>query len=378
MYSIIMAQEQQESGLDILERNDPAQTKVHVALSDYSDAALSRALQRNEWVKCLVLYLDGVDPAADYTQLCHAIEGHGTLTRIWVSGDSDATGFPASASVVLGLLDSIRGNSNIEECWLLHLENAGPALCRYLDNAEFTPKWLALVDIHVRSADLVRVSDALQKNNKIEYIALLQLPESHYLPIMKGLSNKVTPLRTMAISLKGIPSNTQAIFQAAAKIRLLSTLSVQNVPFPGTASASLVKVIPKCQAKKFSVRILCSDTDASDAKQQLLVALKGNFSFRSVSFKYRPSLLREKSDMLNAADRQLVQFYSDRNDLYAQWVENPTMLPESLWPEALALPAGPEPLFRSLRSVLPKVAEKYMQQRRGKKRKRSDAGDEQE
>ena len=47
--------------------------------------------------------------------------------------------------------------------------------------------------------------------------------------------------------------------------------------------------------------------------------------------------------------------YADRNELLDQWVDNPEQVDDrKVWPEALKLAeqAGPDSLFRGLRSVL--------------------------
>ena len=56
----------------------------------------------------------------------------------------------------------------------------------------------------------------------------------------------------------------------------------------------------------------------------------------------------------SAGDEQRLVFYTNRNKSVDQWVSNPEMVDRKVWPEALKLAdrAGPDALFRGLRSVL--------------------------
>jgi len=59
--------------------------------------------------------------------------------------------------------------------------------------------------------------------------------------------------------------------------------------------------------------------------------------------------------LFNAEDKTRLAFYANRNKLLDQWVDNPeTVQTRKVWPDALKLAeqAGPNSLFRGLRSVL--------------------------
>ena len=87
------------------------------------------------------------------------------------------------------------------------------------------------------------------------------------------------------------------------------------------------------------------DVDHENAKQLLLRAVKNNFSLRSVD---------GGRDIFNDDDKSSLVFYADRNERLDKWVQNPEKVEQKVWPDALKLAekAGPESLFRGLRSVL--------------------------
>ena len=88
-------------------------------------------------------------------------------------------------------------------------------------------------------------------------------------------------------------------------------------------------------------------------KQGLLQAVKNNFSLHSV--KGEMELSFEDLDLFESAeDKQRLAFYANRNESLDQWADNPETVNQKVWPEALGLAqrAGPDALFRGLRSTL--------------------------
>ena len=86
-------------------------------------------------------------------------------------------------------------------------------------------------------------------------------------------------------------------------------------------------------------------------KQLLLQAVKNNFSLRSVDGNHS---FPPERDLFDADDKTRLLFYADRNERLDQWVDNSETVGRKVWPEALKLAeqAGPDSLFRGLRSVL--------------------------
>ena len=78
-----------------------------------------------------------------------------------------------------------------------------------------------------------------------------------------------------------------------------------------------------------------------------------------------------ESDLFDSVDdKQRLAFYANRNERLDQWVDNPEIVEQKkVWPDALSLAerAGPNALFRGLRSVL---QSDYGNLSGGRKRKR--------
>ena len=86
-----------------------------------------------------------------------------------------------------------------------------------------------------------------------------------------------------------------------------------------------------------------------NVKEELLRAVKNNFSLRAVA----AEASRSGTDLFDN-DKQTLAFYAIRNESLDQWVDNPETVDRKVWPEAfnLAQRAGPDALFRGLRSVV--------------------------
>ena len=109
--------------------------------------------------------------------------------------------------------------------------------------------------------------------------------------------------------------------------------------------------------------------DQEAIRQDLLHAVKNNFSLRAVKAKMLTDT--DETDLfLSVEDKQRLAFYANRNKSLDEWVDNPkTVKQRKVWPEALNLAerAGPNALFRGLRSVL---ESDYVSLPGGRKRKR--------
>ena len=93
-----------------------------------------------------------------------------------------------------------------------------------------------------------------------------------------------------------------------------------------------------------------------NSRQDLLHAVKNNFSLRSVKGTMRDVDVDVASDLFERdEDKKTLAFYAKRNERLDQWVDNPEIVEQGkVWPEVLSLAqrAGPTALFRGLRSVL--------------------------
>jgi len=115
------------------------------------------------------------------------------------------------------------------------------------------------------------------------------------------------------------------------------------------------------------LQVFGSSLHGENSKQDLLLAVKNNFSLRIVKGKL---FLDGSYDIFNEVDKMRLVSYADRNECLDQWADNPeTIDDQKVWPEALKLAekAGPNSLFQGLRSVL---ESDYVSSRSGRKRKR--------
>ena len=113
---------------------------------------------------------------------------------------------------------------------------------------------------------------------------------------------------------------------------------------------TLTQSIPSLRVRELQITAR-PHLDVETAKQDFLLAVKNNFSLRSVKGKAD----YEEFDLFDSAgDKQRLAFYANRNECLDQWVDNPERADRKVWPDALALAekAGPDSLFRGLRSVL--------------------------
>ena len=112
---------------------------------------------------------------------------------------------------------------------------------------------------------------------------------------------------------------------------------------------TLTQSIPSMKLKELEVDIH-GHLITENSRQGLLQAARNNFSLRRVKGK-----LSDGTDFFDSDDdEQRLAFYANRNESLDQWVDNPETFDQEVWPEALSLAerAGPEALFRGLRSVL--------------------------
>jgi len=124
----------------------------------------------------------------------------------------------------------------------------------------------------------------------------------------------------------------------------------------------LTQSIPLMHIKELTIEF--SDLIIEEnAKREVLQAVKNNFSLRSVESRH------EQRDLFNDDDKLRLVFYADRNEHLDQWVDSPQAVDQKVWPDALKLAdrAGPDSLFRGLRSVFESDCVKS---HAGRKRKR--------
>jgi len=139
------------------------------------------------------------------------------------------------------------------------------------------------------------------------------------------------------------------LLQAIQKSKLLERFSIGRIATPHQLQA-LTQSVPSMCIKELDVcfheQLLRHNVNPS---QNLLLAIKSNFSLRSVKARGVPGLFG------TVEFKQRLAFYSNRNESLDQWVNTPETIDDrKVWPEALNLAqkAGPTALFQGLHSVL--------------------------
>jgi hypothetical protein len=91
------------------------------------------------------------------------------------------------------------------------------------------------------------------------------------------------------------------------------------------------------------------DGDFLGVKMALLHAVKRNGSLRTIV----ATVTQNSQNWLNDSDRMKLTSYSARNEFLAQWMENPTVVPRTAWPEYLARAqtTGPGTVFPILQAL---------------------------
>jgi len=151
----------------------------------------------------------------------------------------------------------------------------------------------------------------------------------------------------------------EALLKAIAKSRLER---IKIIAIFYHHQTLLTTIIPMLKVKELEMQLHCLFFDGSWA-HALLQAIKKNFSLRAVTAEW------QGESIFNEDDKLRLQFYADRNERLDRWVVHPEKVDRKVWPETLQLAdeAGPDFLFRGLRSVL---ESDYVSLRGGRKRKR--------
>jgi hypothetical protein len=128
----------------------------------------------------------------------------------------------------------------------------------------------------------------------------------------------------------------------------------------------LIASIPRMQVGTLGFRL---QHQLQDLTGDILRAIQRNVSLRIVVAKDD-----DRDDWFNDEDKMKVSAYSARNESFARWIENPTVVPEAAWSEALdaAQRIGPDAVFRILRALAPSLGP-FIEGEQRRKRRRPDS-----
>ena len=325
--------------VDLLRQNDPERTSITLRLdSETSDANLALALEQNPFITAINVTFIG-EQTTDWGAFLRVIAARGNLVNVTLNASRYAP-----AALVSAILRAVQQNAAVRSVHL-RFDRFPNDLSAFVDTASsitsFTLSEYAMERVE-REEGTRQLAAALQRNTNIEHLELRFLKDIYAIPILQGLRFN-TYLKTLVLGY--VRSHQQ-----------LRTL---------TDSIPLMRTIKKLEIDVDGDRYV----EEEDVKQLLLQAVKNNFSLRSVRAYIRSGF--ESNNIFNAEEKTRLVFYTDRNERLDHWVDNPEQVDDrKVWPEALKLAdqAGPDSLYRGLRSVL---GRNYVSLPPGRKRKHS-------
>jgi len=338
------------SAVEALRGNDPETRPIYIWLrNESSDSDLAQALQQNPFVRCIAIVFMGTN-INDWPLLQQVIETKENLTSVLLVCSPV---IPSADALVLPFLEAAHTNAAVEEIRLSVFRFVpGSEVFNFLCNTDFGEKMLAfyycdMVDPSQREQVARALAAANIKRLKIRYCNDDHVgTEEFSSALLRNLGQHAPILTDLNLDLDfDSPCDEIAQF-------LQDTKTLQRFH---------LKCVSESQASTAALR------------QCLLCAIKKNFSLRVVAASFYPdriSLARPLFGDQETGQAQRLEFYLNRNERLEEWIENPVLVGQEVWPEALSLAqqAGPGALFKSLRSVLGKDYVKVSTS--GKKRKR--------
>jgi len=364
----------EESAVEVLQRNDPATTKINIFLSNERSHAeeLAQALSANDFIVLIYLDLDDLRDTDNWSSVLNVIATREKLDTVILAGRNVAPPLTLlDAAAIRPFLQAIQQNPSVRTFTLHNLRLKGEVLSSFLDGAPFLQS-LFFDSVDIEPSEVPVVAAALKRHRNITTLAFTDCcngPSS--LRILKGLTNMTVPLPVLLLGLghasAGENRRFSLLLEAASKIKLLG-LQILRVRTE-EMFRQITGRIPQMQLILLGVGIP-NGRHWTDAKRVFLAAVKQNFSLQSVSCSYHTDGLVAAGTFFDESEEKRLSFFMDRNLRLARWVENPALVPRHLWAEALklALKAGKETLWRSLQTVLPEVGD--IQHKRKRKRPR--------
>ena len=345
-----------------LREDDPTNATVYISLHPDEEpfaVELAQALGENESVDKIYLMLNISTRPLMWGALCRVLAARArNLSVIVVVIDQAADGWPTSVEDRQAVVDAsafffraIQQNPRTGRV-SLSVPLSGEVLIAFLDGSTNS---LVALDLHcfeIGEADVPAVAAAIQRH------AALKVVSMHCTETVLQLLRACVKLKTICFDkLLFRVSDRSSDFPLLPQVlETISELKLRRVIFRRVRSRAtflaITHAIPRLRIESLDVM---GEGDAAglggtagwdwaDAKRLLSAALKKNFCLREVW-----------CDFFQLDDDEEIEFYMNRNARLAEWVENPALVPKHLWPLAvsLAMAAGYDALYRSLRVVVP-------------------------
>lgn len=196
-------QQQEESVLEILRRNDPEVTNVKIDLGQHSIAVvvgIAKALEQNDHVSDVkLIFGQSLSHNAYFTRLGEVLAKRQKLRRILLAGVGKMDfRFPTSAPVFRRLLKCIQRNLWIENCCFIQLDISGKDFFSFASSSIISS--LTFMNVHIKSSMIATVTSALQQEPFLsKYVWLDGLDDNLWLPLMTAIYNGPHPVENLAL-----------------------------------------------------------------------------------------------------------------------------------------------------------------------------------
>jgi len=123
--------------------------------------------------------------------------------------------------------------------------------------------------------------------------------------------------------------NFQAVWQAGSKLEHRA-LGIVRIGFSTEYFEAVIAAIPQIsRTTDLGLHIICDRTELLEAKARLLNALKRNYVLLDVE----TGFFDDQGEIIDRMDRtnsNRLSFYLNRNTKFAEWLENPESVPQTI------------------------------------------------
>lgn len=352
------------SVVEILRRNDPARSHITIHLcEEESEDEVAQALEQDESTTSLCLNLCDDGRNRNWDALLRVLQTRENLVNVTLGNSANHQ--HQNTQMNRQFLLAVQENPAIQSVLLVELRLSRGDMGAFLNNASVTK--FSLYDCNVEPADTAQdaqiLETAIQRSGNLYYLTLNKMDGAYLLSTLRGLKSRAVKLKYLVLWLdRNVFANSEAVARCNVDV-----LGFQNIDSEETARA-FINIIPKVQTMGLAAFFGCAMS--STMRLELLESTKQNYcSLQTTFFDSRTEPTTGLYvELFDGKGKEKLVFYADRNQRLKHWIENPTLIPRDVWPEAvkLAQEAGAETLWRSLQAVIPVY--ESLQRRRKRKR----------
>lgn len=367
------SQEQFFRPLEVLLRNEPADTKVVFQIDDANAEEFANALERNDYVTDIYLQCwPSKTHIGRWGSLLDLLPSRKNLKLVYIHNQDHGNDRESNLTFFDPILEAVQQNSSVSQ-FTLSVRLPGRSVASFLDATSFCIRFQ--LDMFIPDSDIPIIAAALARRKTTLALGLCIC--SSTVALMKYLESNNMWKRTTGVVLacntfanQTITANTvllPQILHACAQC-CFGHLMIHQV----RTSAEIGQIIGAIPCFKMHGLTLIAENESLFAQERtdlLLASVEQNFNLQCSVEVNGP----DHVSTLSQADKGKVESWLKRNRRLAVWVADPSLLPKTLWPEALMLAgqAGHDVLYRSLRLVAPDGTLYKTQVRTSAKRKQA-------